>query len=302
LLTVSTIAITGGTGFLGSCLIRLTLESGGKVRALTRRAQPPRANLHWVHGDLHDARALTELCEGADEVVHAAGTASAPDLAGYAATNIEGTANLVAAAERVGARFVHVSSLAARWPHLSTYAWSKAKAERIVEASPLNWAIVRAPVIYGCSGARVHPLFALASCGITLIPAAARVSLIEVGDFSRLLLAFAADSTPGTFEADDGTVDGWAYGALIDAIEKATRTNIIALTVPRLLLAAGERLHRVTHNSDIRFKSGRLTQFCHRNWVIDSGMRPAASLWIPRIETLAGINATAAWYRERGLL
>jgi acyl carrier protein len=48
------------------------------------------------------------------------------------------------------ARFVHVSSLAAREPQLSLYGASKARSEALVEAPRrLDWAIVRPPAVYG---------------------------------------------------------------------------------------------------------------------------------------------------------
>ena len=41
-MTFKTLAITGGTGFVGGRLIDLALAAGNSVRALTRRPQPGR--------------------------------------------------------------------------------------------------------------------------------------------------------------------------------------------------------------------------------------------------------------------
>ncbi len=77
------LAITGGTGFVGSHLIDAALAAGHEVRALTRREQPPRERLTWVAGSLDDRAALKRLVEDADALIHVAGVITAPDAAGF---------------------------------------------------------------------------------------------------------------------------------------------------------------------------------------------------------------------------
>ena len=72
------LAITGGTGFVGSRLIDLAREAGYGVRALTRRPQPDRDGVTWIDGALDTPAALMKLAEGADAVIHVAGVTSAP--------------------------------------------------------------------------------------------------------------------------------------------------------------------------------------------------------------------------------
>lgn len=131
------LAITGGTGFLGSHVLEQALAQGLRPQALTRRmggaqfasglSQPL-----WIEGTLADPAALARLVEGADAVLHIAGAVNVPTREAFAAANIEGTRNVVEAARAAGVRrFVHVSSLAAREPDLSAYGWSKAGAEEV---------------------------------------------------------------------------------------------------------------------------------------------------------------------------
>ena len=144
------LAITGGTGFVGSHVIDAALAAGHQVQALTRREQPQRDGLTWVAGDLASRDALKRLVEGADAVIHVAGTISARTAEGFEAGNVTGTLAMLAAATAGGLRrFVHVSSLAAREPRLSLYGASKARAEELVRSSGLDWAIVRPPAVYG---------------------------------------------------------------------------------------------------------------------------------------------------------
>ena len=188
------LAVTGGTGFVGSRLIDAAVQAGHDVRALTRREQPTRERVSWVSGSLDsdDRAALQELVTEADAIVHVAGVINAPDAARFDLCNVGGTLAMLAAATAAGvARFVHVSSLAAREPRLSLYGTSKARAEELVESSGLDWAIVRPPAVYGPGDKETLDLFRMAKLGLVMVPARGRMSVIHVDDLARLLLAFA---------------------------------------------------------------------------------------------------------------
>lgn len=301
---MSTLAITGGTGFVGSRLIALAIEAGHAVRALTRREQAERAYLEWVGGDLGDTVALARLCDGADAVIHVAGVVNAPTRDGFAVGNIHGTRNMLAAAEGAGVRrFVHVSSLAAREPGMSDYGWSKAEAERLVEESLLDTAMVRPPAIYGPGDMEMLELFKLAKRGIALLPPGGRLSVIEVGDLGRLLLALATTGNHSRgYDCDDGRENGWSHKEFAQAIGTATGKRVAALALPRPLMMAGAHLDRLVRGKSAKLTPDRVAYFCHEDWVIDSARRPPADLWAPRVETNAGLAATAAWYRDQGLL
>jgi uncharacterized protein YbjT (DUF2867 family) len=301
---MSTIAITGGTGFVGSRLIALATEAGHHVRALTRREQAERANIAWVRGDLHMPDALAELCKGADAVIHVAGVVNAPDRAGFARGNIEGARNMIAAAEGAGVRrFVHVSSLAAREPGMSAYGWSKAEGDALVQASGLDWTIVRPPAIYGPGDMDMLELFRLAKRGLALLPPGGRLSVIEVGDLGRLLLVLAlTGARRQILDADDGVEGGWSHEAFARAIGTAVGKRVATFALPRMLLMAGAQLDRLVRGPGAKLTPDRVAYFCHRDWVIDSSCRPPAELWTPQVETPAGLAATAVWYRQQGLL
>jgi nucleoside-diphosphate-sugar epimerase len=301
---VSVLAITGGTGFVGSRLIALAIEAGHRVRALTRREQAEREHIVWVPGDLQDGPALARLAEGADAVIHVAGVVNAPDRAGFALGNVEGTRNMLAAAEGAGLkRFVHVSSLAAREPGMSDYGWSKAEGDRLVEASPLDWTIVCPPAIYGPGDMEMLELFKLAKKGLALTPAAGRVSVIEVGDLGRLLLALAvSDNCRMRLDCDDGAENGWDHKDLGRAIGTAMGKRVAAIGLPRPLMMAGAHLDRLVRGKGAKLTPDRVAYFCHEDWVIDPAKRPPANLWTPQVPTEEGLAATAAWYRSQGLL
>src|SRR5690606_6158442 len=139
------------------------------------------------------------LVRGSDAVIHIAGVVNAPDRAGFEAGNATGTAALTEAMLLSETRrLVHVSSLAAREPHLSDYGWSKAEAERFVSTSGLDWTMVRPPAIYGPGDAELLELFQMASRGFMLLPPGGRLSVIHVDDLATLLVRLADPDAHGT--------------------------------------------------------------------------------------------------------
>jgi nucleoside-diphosphate-sugar epimerase len=304
-----TIAVTGGTGFVGRALIGRALIAGVAVRALARRPQAPRSGVTWVPGDLADAQALNRLASGAEAVIHVAGLTTAPDPAGFDAGNVDGTCAVLVAAEAQGARrFVFVSSLSAREPGLSAYGASKAKAEAVVSASGLEWTIVRPPAVYGPHDSALFELFRAAKWGVVPVPAPdegqARASVIHVDDLARLLLALA--EAPGVdrrcFEPDDGVPGGWDQRELARAIGAAMGRSPRVLRVPRRWMERAAWLDGRLRGADAKLTPDRVGYLTHPDWVVGGDARVPPALWQPLIETRAGLAATARWYRAAGWL
>jgi uncharacterized protein YbjT (DUF2867 family) len=294
------LALSGATGFVGSHLLDLALAEGHQIRALTRRPQPERAGVTWVAGDLADTAALASLVDGADTVVHLAGLVNAPDRAGFARGNVDGTRAMVAAS--TGKRFVHVSSLAAREPKLSDYGWSKAEAERIVTTSDLDWTIVRPTGIYGPRDSEMREMFRMAKRGVVLLPPRGRVSLIAVEDLARLLLAIATQGGPrAILEADDGST-GYTHADLAHAIGRAVGRKVRALHMPVTALRLAARADMRRRGTRAKLTLDRVGYLAHPDWTAVPARRPSPALWQPRIALDAGLAATAAWYRTHGLL
>src|SRR5687768_8727791 len=195
---IRTLAVTGGTGFVGSHLLRLALVEGYDLRALTRGWKPPEDEIAWVDGALDRPETLLKLAAGSDAVIHIAGMING-SRAGFEAVNVAGTASMIDAARKAGVkRFVHISSLAAREPKLSAYGWSKARSERLVAASGLDWTIVRPPAVYGPGDRETFELFKMARRGLVALPPRGRFSVIHVEDLCRLILALLDDADSWT--------------------------------------------------------------------------------------------------------
>ncbi len=118
------ILVTGGTGFLGSYIIKELVEKNYPVRALRRPSSKlpfyiPAdifEKVEWINGDILDIVSLEEAMEGVDAVIHSAAIISfyKKDKSKMFQANIQGTANVVnSSLEKNVSRFVHISSVAA---------------------------------------------------------------------------------------------------------------------------------------------------------------------------------------------
>lgn len=303
-----TIALTGATGFVGQAVLDEAARRGLAMNALTRRPQKPREGVNWVAGNLTDEPALVDLVMGVDAVIHVAGLTSSQDAAAFTAANVTGTAALIAAAKAAKAkRFVFVSSLAAREPALSAYGASKAAAEKLVEASGLDWTIVRPPGVYGPRDVDYFEMFRSAKLGVLPLPPRGASSIIHVEDLARLLLDL-VDAPPALvcrrmFEPDDGREGGWSHRELALAIGQAVgRKRVFAPHLPKSLMLLGARIDGALRGEKARLTPDRVGYMAHPNWVARSDRAVPPAVWEPMIASAEGLARTAAWYREQGWL
>jgi UDP-glucose 4-epimerase len=301
-----TIAVTGGTGFVGQAVIEEACRRGSALRALARREQAPCEGVEWVRGDLANPEALAALVDGADAVLHIAGVVNTPDPMGFHLGNVVGTEALVEAASQAGVRrFVFVSSLAAREPGLSAYGKSKRHAEEVVQVSGLDWTIVRPPAIYGPRDREILEMFKAARWGVVPMPPSGRASIVHVDDLARLLLALVPRTEAVVhriFEPDDGREGGWSHRELAKAIGAAVGRNVWVPHLPKTALSAAAWVDCRLRGGSAKLTPDRVGYMTHPDWVSSPGKAPPPGLWRAEIPTAEGLAATARWYREQGWL
>jgi uncharacterized protein YbjT (DUF2867 family) len=146
------ILIAGGTGSLGTRVVRLLSARGLEVRILTRdpaRAEHLRGDLvEVVAGDVRDARAVERAVAGAQTVISATQGFAGADPAGPRAVDRQGNSNLIRAAKAGAAEhFVLVSVQGAAQYHPMELFRMKYLAEQELKESGLPWTIIR-PAAY----------------------------------------------------------------------------------------------------------------------------------------------------------
>ncbi len=329
------VALTGGSGFVGGHILRRLVAEGWQVRALTRRpgglpaveGAPPASvtpgSVTPVLGDLESAEALAELVAGVDAVIHCAGLVAARRKADFLRVNAEGTAALLRAVKagaegggQAGApRFVLISSLAAREPQLSPYAHSKRQAEEELRrlGAAMDWRVLRPAVVYGPGDRATLPLFRQFLRGLALLPGGGgRFSMIYVEDLAAAAVAALAPELPagGLLEPDDGTAGGYGWPEVLAAAGRLAGRPVRAVTVPRALqrlAAALSTAGALVSGRPAVLSQGKVNEFGHPDWVCRPQPPGAPSLsdcisWRPAVGLDEGFSKTVAWYKAAGWL
>jgi nucleoside-diphosphate-sugar epimerase len=310
---IGTVAITGATGFVGRRAARALSAAGLALRALARRPEllpeSERDLLHPVRGDLLDDTALAKLVEGADAVVHCAGELADPRH--FHSANVRGTELLARAAREAGLRrFVHVSSLAAREPGLSSYGESKHAGEEAMRAAFSGTGfILRPPAVYGPGDRATLPLIAQLTRSTAFLPGtpAQRFSLIHVDDLARAIaaLVLAPDSAAAMYELDDGREDGYSWRDLAAIAGEAQGRQVKVAHLPETVLSAAafasEGWSRLS-GARPALTRGKVAELHHRDWVCRHHLLQKTPLWQPAIGFAEGFAQTLAWYRGHGWL
>jgi uncharacterized protein YbjT (DUF2867 family) len=194
--------VTGGTGTLGRLVVPQLREAGCTVRVLSRhsRTAGTENRIESVRGDLTTGEGTDAAVEGAEIIVHCAGTNAGDDVK---------TRNLVRAASRAGARtgtdvrhLVYISVVGADRVSVESaldramfgYFASKLAAERVVVESGLPWTTPRATQFYD--------LFLLvarqvAQLPVIPLPAGYRFQPVDAGEVAARLAELALGAPSG---------------------------------------------------------------------------------------------------------
>lgn len=148
------VLVLGANGFIGSHLAAALSADGWSVRAGARRiAEPARRapGFDWVAADfsrLTTAEAWTPLLAGVSAVVNCVGVLQDGGGDSTRAAHVDGPRALIAACEAAGvSRLIHISAVGADDAAGTDYARTKAETERLVQASSLDWLILRPSLV-----------------------------------------------------------------------------------------------------------------------------------------------------------
>lgn len=198
---VRRVAVTGGSGLVGSHVAREILARGDAVVLVARHPgmlSVGDQRITVVSASIDDEDALLSAFAGCDAVIHCAGINRERGTQTYERVHVRGTRAVVGAARRAGVRHVSlVSFLRARPACGSAYHASKWAAEEIVRGSGLSYTIVKPGVIFGrgdhmldhlSRAFHTFPVFALVG-----LSAHRRLRPVAAEDVARILAAAATD-------------------------------------------------------------------------------------------------------------
>jgi uncharacterized protein YbjT (DUF2867 family) len=148
--------LTGGTGFVGSEVLRQLIAAGHTVRCLVRAGSEAklavREGVEVRQGDVTEPETLEGALGGCEAVIHLVGIIR--EFPGKKITfkrmHFEATRNMVEAAEAQGVnRYLQMSANGTRENAKSPYHQTKWQAEEAVRSSSLEWTIFRPSLIFG---------------------------------------------------------------------------------------------------------------------------------------------------------
>lgn len=156
---MAVVLVAGGSGFIGSHIVRKLLQKGHKVIIMSRsparaRAGAP-AGVEVRQGDVADAESLRKAMTGVDTVINAVQFPNHPvenPRKGYTYWKVdaEGTTRQVEAARAAGVkRFVYLGGAGTREGQTAPWFRAKLAAEKAVRESGLAWTIFRPSWVYG---------------------------------------------------------------------------------------------------------------------------------------------------------
>ena len=199
MLAAMRIGITGGTGLVGGHLAQALTAAGHEVVLIARghdqrpwaRSVTELQGATLVRAGVDDEAALINAFQRCEAVAHCAGINREAGAQTYQRVHVDGTTNVVRAAENAGVRrLALVSFLRARPDCGSAYHESKWAAEEIVRASNLEWAVIKPGMMFGLGDHMLdHLTKALSTFPIYVGVGDRRVRPLAVEDAVKVLIA-----------------------------------------------------------------------------------------------------------------
>lgn len=226
-----TIAVAGGTGFVGGEIARELRRRGRHVIVLSSRGDSARGQLpddiEMRHADVGDPASLETALRGVDELVISLAFPGLPveqPKKGYTFMEVDagGTERLIAAGKAAGVgRVVYISGAGAG--HDADKHWFRAKAvaEDAVRGSSMAWTIIRPTWVFGPGDVSLNRFLGFARA-LPVVPMTNFGSQQLAPVFVRDVAALAADSLESEAAAEQAfDIGGPEVMSLRDVLHRA---------------------------------------------------------------------------------
>ena len=224
---MSPILVTGGTGTLGRLVVSRLRDTGQEVRVLSRSGRDGEEGIEFVTGDLATGEGIEDAVEGAEIIVHCAGSPKGDE---------DKARHLVQSASRAGARhLVYISVVGAdRIPvegrfdrAMFGYFASKLAAEHIVADSGLPWTTLRATQFHDLA---LMTVLQVAKLPVVPVMAGFRFQPIDAGEVADRLVDLALGA-PAGLVPEIGGPRVYEMGELVRGYLRATGKHRLILPI-----------------------------------------------------------------------
>lgn len=331
--------VTGGTGFIGTHLVKALLKDNRTVRVLALEDTPEKIELETeatlmemgaqiVHGDLYDGKSLIRAAENVDVVYHL-GSVSRPKRippGKYYDINILGTRNLLKSIEKNNLkRFIHVSTVSVlglspdgkplaeedyQYSSLE-YGTTKRESEQIAiifgYRHKVPVVVIRPSLVYGPGSLVRKIMFSCVQYGVFPLfnQGEAEMEFLYVENLVQALLLAEKkkDAVGETFNITDGCP--YKISRVIETMAKELNVNFKGRPIPIpmgvLTGIITEMLGKIMGFHPPFSRSA--VDWMSKNRNVYSCEKAKQILgYNPGIDLSEGIRRTVSWYKERGLL
>lgn len=249
------ILITGATGYIGRHLVVRLVAQGERPRCLVRDTQRaasilPADKVEFVQGNTTQPDSLGAAMRGVDTVVHAAFlTADRKQSAGnhYQETNVQGTANVIKAAQDAGVkRIIEMSGLGTKPDKPGSYMQGRYLAEKMLKESGFDWTIIQPSVLFGKDAPFIKGLSNLIhTAPVVPLIGGGKIMFqpIYVEDVVTVVIKVLDD--PARTAGKTYTIGGpeyYSFTQIIDALLRAMHKTRIKVYAPTPLVGIGAAL------------------------------------------------------------
>ena len=237
------VTVFGGSGFIGTQIVRALAKQGLRIRVAVR--QPHLAHTMRLMGDvgqvevvqanIRDEASVRRALAGAQAAINAVGIFHDTGRQKLADVHVDGARNVARAARELGVeRLVLISGIGAHTPGAADYVASKADGEAVTRAEFPDAVILRPSVVFG-QGDKLLNTFgqmAVYSPVLPLIGAETRLQPVYVGDLARAAAAAVTDPACAGRTYELGGPGVFTVRQIVELVVAETGRRRILVSVP----------------------------------------------------------------------
>jgi nucleoside-diphosphate-sugar epimerase len=319
--------VTGGTGFIGTHLVKALVERGREVRCLVRRSSDTselkKLGAELFYGDLLDKDSLIGAVKEIRIVYHLAGEVYSKRKSDYYKVNVFGTKKLLEACLKAKIeKFIYLSSIAAVGPNLNkevllnekspykpvtAYGRSKKEAEDLVleciNDHKFPGIIMLLPMIYGPKAVKCRSsiLFRMIQRKrfIFIGKGSNKISMCYIDNLIQgLLLAETNEQSIGKtyFIADE---EIYSLSHIAQFIAKEEKVNLPKIHIPfwiANIVAVILQIMNIIFKLPFFFSKDMVKEITS-NWACDISLIKKELNYTPKINFEEGAKRTVQWLR-----
>lgn len=237
------VTVFGGSGFIGTQIVRALARRGARVRVAVR--QPHLAHTMRLMGDVgqvevvqanvREAGSVSRAVNGADAVINLVGLLYESGRQTFQAVHVDAARTIAGAAAEARARLVQMSALGADPTSPAKYARTKAEGEAAVREVLPSSVILRPSIVFGPGDdffnkfgemAVISPFLPLIGGGRTCFQP------VYVGDVARAAAMVALDPQQAGRTFELGGPGIFTFRQILDLIQKETGRHRIYVPLP----------------------------------------------------------------------